>query len=193
MANTFLFSKDNRWLKKCYLDWKKQEGFGTYILIGPSGSGKSLFVEELVEELSKKQGLDYHIYTGQKIEELLLEQVREHSVCQISEARVMIFEDIDCLLKSNSMKKLFEEFICRYQEDASGEKRLIILTAIDFTAFELNGYAIPVNCLKVNLQVVRKKAAEQQIPLSFWELLKLTRCRRVSELEAHLRKLKLKQ
>lgn len=192
MANTFLFSKDNRWLKKCYLDWKMQEGFGTYILIGPSGSGKSLFVGELVEELSEKQGLDYYVYTGQEIEELLLKQVREHTVCQISEAPIMIFEDIDCLLKSDSMKKLFEEFICRYQEDASGEKRLIILTAIDFTAFELNGYAIPVNSLKVNIQVVRKKAAEQQVTLSFWKLLKLTRCRRVSEVEANLRKLKLR-
>ena len=193
MGKKFLFSWDNRWLKKYYEDWKKKEGFGTYILIGASGSGKSLFVRELSKELKEEYGLEYQIYTGQEMEELLLRQVREHEACQVCEAPVMIFEDIDCLLKSDSMKTLFEEFIGRYQIDSSGEKRLILLTAIDFIAFELNGYAIPVNPRKVNRKVVREKAAEYEVKLSLGEFWEVIRCRRISEVEAKLRRLEMKK
>lgn len=187
MVNQFIFSRNNRWLKKYYELWKKKKAFGIYILIGPSGSGKSLFLKQLVDELEG----EYCTYTGQEIASLLLNQVRKNENIQIQAASIMIFEDIDCLIKNASMKAQFEALIKQYLFDESGAERLILMTSVDFMAFQLLGYAIPVNPLKVNWSVVRKKAREYQVKLSMGETWKLSRYKRISEVEAELRKLKM--
>lgn len=186
MKSQFIFSRSNRWLKKYYELWKKKEAFGSYILIGASGSGKSLFLKQLVDEL----GVEYYEYTGQEIESLLLKSVRENKQVELPVAPVMFFEDVDCLIKNASMKSKFDSLLRQYQVDDNGEKRLILMTAIDFLAFQLDGYAIPVNPLHVNWRVIGRKAKEQGVQISIKGFWKLFRCKRISELEAELRRMK---
>ena len=189
MRTKFIFSKDTRLLKRHYELWKKGKAFGRYILIGPSGSGKSLFLNQLIEKLETERCK----YTGQEIEDLLLENVRENRMNQLPTAPVMIFEDVDCLINSTSIKKQFDTLIRQYQFDENGQKRLILMTAVDFMAFQLAGDAIPVNPLCVSWKVIRIKAKEQQMKLSIVDYWRLSSCRRVSEVEAELRKLKMKK
>ena len=186
MKSQFIFSRSNRWLKKYYELWKKKEAFGSYILSGASGSGKSLFLKQLADEL----GVECYKYTGQEIESLLLKSVRENKQVELSVAPVMFFEDVDCLIKNASMKSKFDSLLRQYQVDDNGEKRLILMTAIDFLAFQLDGYAIPVNPLHVNWRVIGRKAKEQGVQISIKGFWKLFRCKRISELEAELRRMK---
>lgn len=187
MRKQFIFTRKNRWLKNYYQSWKKHEKYGTYVLIGASGSGKSLFLKQLVKELEG----ECCIYTGQEIESLLLKHVRENKKVELTTAPVMIFEDIDCLIKNDAMRNLFETVIHYYLLDENGKERLILMTAVDIMAFQLDGYSIPVNPLRVNWKLVRLKAKEQQVKLSLREMLVLSRCKRVSELEAKIRKIKM--
>lgn len=186
MKSQFIFSRSNRWLKKYYRLWKKKEAFGSYILIGASGSGKSLFLKQLADEL----GVECYKYTGQEIESLLLKSVRENKQVELSVAPVMFFEDVDCLIKNSSMKSKFDSLLRQYQVDDNGEKRLILITATDFFAFQLDGYAIPVNSLHVNWRVIGRKAKEQGVLITIKGFWKLFRCKRISELEAELRRMK---
>ena len=189
MKSKFIFTRENRWLKKYCKIWKKRMGFGTYILIGPSGSGKSMFLKQLIEEL----GEECCRYTGQEIGGLLLKSIRDCKKVQVSVAPVMIFEDINCLIQSASMKKQFESFIRQYQFDENGEKRLLLMTAIDFMACQLDGYAIPINPLSINWKIIRRKAKEQQVRISIREMCVLSECKRISELESEIRNIKARK
>lgn len=185
MGVKFIFARDNCWIKKYYHLWKRGEGFGSFILIGPSGSGKSLLVREVVQELGKS----YRIYTGDEIEQLILKQIREHSACELEKTSIIVFEDIDRLMKSSAMCSHFENMIRQYEFDENGDKRLILTTAIDFMTFQLYGQALPVNPLKITLRVVYKKAKQFRVKLTLAEMLKLSKCKRISQLESELRKL----
>lgn len=187
MEAKFIFTRENRWLKKYYDLWKKGKEFGCYVLIGPSGGGKTLFVKELLDELGKS----YRIYTGKELEELIFRQVRECKLCKLETAEIMIFEDIDCLLKSPVMRSRLEKIVRRYEFDENGEKRLIFMTAIDFMACQLYGHALPVNLLKITPRAVWKKAKQYQMRLSFAEVIKLSKCKRMSQLETEFRKKKI--
>ena len=103
----------------------------------------------------------------------------------------MIFEDIDCLLKSPVMRSRLEKIVRRYEFDENGEKRLIFMTAIDFMACQLYGHALPVNLLKITPRAVWKKAKQYQMRLSFAEVIKLSKCKRMSQLETEFRKKKI--
>lgn len=166
----FEFGRENLKLHKKVNAWKEKADYGGYVIVGSSGSGKTLLLKELELEIEKSEYM-----TGYEVLEGLYGNIREGR----TNSKITNDESRECLLIDHfddiKGKAATTDEICSMLKEAeynkNGFKRLIICTFVNERVAErfaslMNYEILRCNHVKPNLRIVREKARDFGVHLT---------------------------
>lgn len=181
----YIESFENRALTKLRTRWRKGECYGVYVLHGPTGCGKTTFLNSIFND-----NVPIARYTGRDMADMILSALHNRTSVTAPSEKVIFIESIDDVLYATATSI---EIFRLANKWASEEKRLIIFTSRYSEGLKTNRWLKPVEMkpLKVKKKTILAAAENKKMALTHRQLRQLRRCPSMNDLNEKLNRIML--
>jgi len=186
VSDMYIDSFANRRLTTLRKVWRKREKSGVYLLIGPTGCGKTTFLNSIFNENTAITR-----YFGRDLSDMIIESVRTGKKIIPPACNVVFIESIDGVLYTDATMSEMFRLIKKWADEDNG--RLIICTAECNSKLDHYKWVtqIEVKPLKVNKKAICALANNKNLALSRSQIRELRACRTMNELNERLNRILL--